>query len=57
MSDYQQIFCARKVKRTKFNEHSNEFLRSLKHYMGNFFVEVTFFSVNDSVANGRVLTT
>ena len=35
MSDHQLIFCARKVKRAKFNKHNNVFLRSLKHYTVN----------------------
>ena len=39
MSDHQLIFCRRKVKRAKFNKHSNVFLRSLKHYTVNLFVE------------------
>ena len=39
MSDYQLIFCARKVKRAKFNKHNNVFLRSLKPYTVNVFVE------------------
>ena len=30
MSDHQLIFCTKKVKRAKFNKHSNVFLRSLK---------------------------
>ena len=40
MSDHQLIFCTRKVKRAKFNKHSNVFLRSLKHYTVNVFVEI-----------------
>ena len=40
MSDHQLIFCTRKVKRTKFNKHNNNvFLRFLKHYTVNVFVE------------------
>ena len=39
MSDHQLIFCTRKVKRAKFNKHTNVFLRSLKHYTVNVFVE------------------
>ena len=39
MSDHQLIFCTRKVKRAKFNKHNNVFLRSLKHYTVNVFVE------------------
>ena len=39
MSDHQLIFCTRKVKPTKFNKHNNMFLRSLKHYRVNVFVE------------------
>ena len=39
MSDHQLIFCTRKVNRTKFNKHNNVFLRSLKHYAINVFVE------------------
>ena len=39
MSDHQLIFCTRKVKQAKFNKHSNVFLRSLKHYTVNMFVE------------------
>ena len=39
MSDHQLIFCTRKVKRAKFNKHSNVFLRSLKHYTVNVFVK------------------
>ena len=39
MSDHQLIFCKRKVKRAKFNKHNNVFLRSLKHYTVNLFVE------------------
>ena len=39
MSDHQLIFCTRKVKRTKFNKHNNVFLRSIKHYAVNVFVE------------------
>ena len=39
MSDQQLIFCTRKVKRTKFNNHNNVFLRTLKHYTVNVFVE------------------
>ena len=39
MSDHQLIFCTRKVKRAKFNKHNNVFLRSLKHYAVNAFVE------------------
>ena len=38
-SDHQLIFCTRKVKRAKFNKHNNVFLRSLKHYKVNVFVE------------------
>ena len=39
MSDYQLIFCTRKVKRAKFDKHNNVFLRSLQHYTVNVFVE------------------
>ena len=39
MSDHQLIFCRRKVKRDKFNRHNNVFLRSLKHYTVNVFLE------------------
>ena len=39
VSDHQLIFCTRKVKRAKFNKHNNVFLRSLKHYTVNVFVE------------------
>ena len=39
MSDHQLIFCTRKVKQAKFNKHKNVFLRSLKHYTVNVFVE------------------
>ena len=39
MSDHQLIFCARKVKRNKFNKHDNVFLRSFKHYAVNVIVE------------------
>ena len=39
MSDHQLMFCTRKVKRTKFNKHNSVFLRSLKHYTINVFVE------------------
>ena len=39
MSDHQLIFCSRKVKRTKSNKHNNVFLRLLKHYTVNVFVE------------------
>ena len=39
MSDHQQIFCTRKVKRTKFHKHNNVSLRSLKHYTVNVFVK------------------
>ena len=39
MLDHQLIFCTRKVKRAKFNKHNNVFLRSLKHYTVNVFVE------------------
>ena len=39
MSDHQLIFCTRKVKQAKFNKHNNVFLRSLKHYTVNAFVE------------------
>ena len=39
MSDYQLIFCTRKVKRAKFSKDNNVFLRSLKHYTVNMFVE------------------
>ena len=39
MSDHQLIFCTRKVNRAKFNKHNNVFLRSLKHYTVNVFVE------------------
>ena len=39
MSDHQLIFCTIKVKRTKFNKHTNVFLRSLKHYTVNVCVE------------------
>ena len=39
MSDHQLIFCTRKVKWTKFNEHNNVFLRSLKYYTVNVFVK------------------
>ena len=39
MSNHQLIFCTRKVKQTKFNKHNNVFLRSLKHYTVNVFVE------------------
>ena len=38
MSDHQLI-CTRKVKRAKFNKHNNAFLRSLKYYTVNVFVE------------------
>ena len=38
MSDPQLIICTRKVKRAKFNKHNNLFLRSLKHYTVNVFV-------------------
>ena len=38
-SDHLLIFCTRKVKRAKFNKHNNVFLRSLKHYKVNVFVE------------------
>ena len=39
MSDHQLIFCTRKVKQVRFNKHNNVFLRSLKHYTVNVFVE------------------
>ena len=39
MSDHQLIFCTRKVKRARFNKHNNVFLRSLKQYTVNVFVE------------------
>ena len=39
MSDHQLILCTRKVKRAKFNKHNYVFLRSLKHYAVNVFVE------------------
>ena len=39
MSDLQIILCTRKVKRAKFNKHYKVFLRSLKHYTVNVFVE------------------
>ena len=39
MSDHQLICCKRKVKRTKFNKHNNVFLRCLRHYTVNVFVE------------------
>ena len=39
MSDHQLIFCTRKLKQAKFNNHNNVFLRSLKHYTVNVFVE------------------
>ena len=39
MSDHQLIFHTRKVKRTKSNKHNNVFLRPLKHYTVNVFVE------------------
>ena len=39
MSDHQIIFSKRKVKRAKFNKHNNAFLRCLKHYTVNVFVE------------------
>ena len=38
-SDHQLIFCRRKVKQIKFNKHNNVFLRSLKQYTVNLFVE------------------
>ena len=37
--DHQLIFCARKVKRAKLNNHNNVFLRSLKYYTVNGFVK------------------
>ena len=39
MFDHQLIFCTRKVKQAKFNKYDNVFLRSLKHYTVNVFVE------------------
>ena len=39
MSHHQLIFSTRKVKRAKFNKLNNVFLRSLKHYTVNVFVE------------------
>ena len=39
MSDHQLIFCTRKVKRAKFNQHNNVLLRYLKHCTVNVFVE------------------
>ena len=39
MSDHQLTFCTRTVKWAKFNKHNNVFLRSLKHYTVNVFVE------------------
>ena len=39
ISNHQLIFCKRKVKQAKFNKHNNVFLRSLKHYIINVFVE------------------
>ena len=39
MSDHQLIFCTRKVKRAQFDNHNNVFLRYLKHYTVNVFVE------------------
>ena len=39
MSYHQLIFCTRKVKQAKFDKHNNVFLRSLKHYTVNVFVE------------------
>ena len=39
MSDHQLVFCATKVKRTKFNKHNNVFLRSPKLYTINVFVK------------------
>ena len=39
ISDHQLIFCIRKVKRVKFHNHNNVFLRSLKHYTVNLLVE------------------
>ena len=39
MSDHRLIFCTREVKQAKFNKYNNVFLRSLKHYTVNVFVE------------------
>ena len=40
MSNHQLIFCTRKVKRAKFNKHSNIFLRSLTRCTFTVFLEV-----------------
>ena len=39
MLSHQPIFCRRKVKRAKFNNHRNVFLRSLEHSLVNMFLK------------------
>ena len=47
MSDYQLILCTRKLKQAKFNKHNNVFLRSLKHYTVNMFLNKLMKVVNE----------
>ena len=49
MLNHQLIFCTRKVERAKFNKHNNVFLRYLKYYTDNVFVEEFKKSISQTV--------